>query len=387
MGGHSVHSGGNNNTKRGKLLKVLCFLRRLLQMPKPLLWERLKFTERFSFVNSSKIVHVVMDDVINVNEVQNDVWYHERLQTSKGVDSVKRWALNTGHLSQDDIFISADVDEVMSPTALHKIRWCELEEDVTFGALWMPLGNLQRAYKIEFHVTGKPHTFGLPTIYKWKGIISEQYDGSRQQSRWKKPRDKFVEGGIHMTHPAFLPNHILKQITATERSKKINNFCTDIYRGVSLDHLNQQQGLIYTLDYKQDWLFPMLLDPLSKASDITPHVPWFLSCNKERFPYWFGDPDPRNREFLSALQCSQKNFWGEELKLFIEEGCFEESAQDMPTRPCLEGWVKLKMKDTPVEYVGGAAGWGRYVPSVANNLVDGALYAISFNIVLHLRFR
>ena len=33
----------------------------LLQVPKPLMWERLKLGERFSFVNTSKVVHVVAD--------------------------------------------------------------------------------------------------------------------------------------------------------------------------------------------------------------------------------------------------------------------------------------------------------------------------------------
>ena len=35
------------------------------QTPKPLIWERQKFSRRFSFVNSSKLVHVVADDLIS----------------------------------------------------------------------------------------------------------------------------------------------------------------------------------------------------------------------------------------------------------------------------------------------------------------------------------
>ena len=34
------------------------------------------------------------------------------------------------------------------------------------GALWMPLGNLDRALRTDFPVHGRPHTFSLPTIYK-----------------------------------------------------------------------------------------------------------------------------------------------------------------------------------------------------------------------------
>ena len=43
-------------------------------MVKPLMWERLRMLPRFSFVNTSKIVHVVMDDVIDMDEVQKNIW-------------------------------------------------------------------------------------------------------------------------------------------------------------------------------------------------------------------------------------------------------------------------------------------------------------------------
>ena len=43
-------------------------------------------------------------------------------QTDIGVEHVKLWAKDSGHLDQEDIFISADVDEVMSPLALHQLR-------------------------------------------------------------------------------------------------------------------------------------------------------------------------------------------------------------------------------------------------------------------------
>ena len=38
------------------------------------MWERLRLLPRFSFVNTSKVVHVVMDDVIDMDEVQRDIW-------------------------------------------------------------------------------------------------------------------------------------------------------------------------------------------------------------------------------------------------------------------------------------------------------------------------
>ena len=39
------------------------------QVDKPLVWDRVKTTDRFRFVNESKIVHVVVDDVDVMTQV------------------------------------------------------------------------------------------------------------------------------------------------------------------------------------------------------------------------------------------------------------------------------------------------------------------------------
>jgi hypothetical protein len=31
---------------------------------------------------------------------------------------------------------------------------------------------------------------------------------------------------------------------------------------------------------------------------VEDHLPWYLDCNRDRFPYWFGQPDPRNWDLL-----------------------------------------------------------------------------------------
>jgi hypothetical protein len=46
-------------------------------------------------------------------------------------------------------------------------------------------------------------------------------------------------------------------------------------------------------------------------------VPWFLACNKERYPYWYGEADPRNKILLKALQSGSSPMTLEERqKLF-----------------------------------------------------------------------
>ena len=66
----------------------------------------------------------------------------EHDQTITGVERIKEWSMHTGHLDEDDILISASVDEIISRETLHQLRWCEIKSDVTFGGLWMPMGNL-----------------------------------------------------------------------------------------------------------------------------------------------------------------------------------------------------------------------------------------------------
>ena len=36
--------------------------------------------------------------------------------------------------------------------------------------------------------------------------------------------------------------------------------------------------------------------------DITTEVPRYLDCNRQRFPYWFGQNDPRNEKIVQALR-------------------------------------------------------------------------------------
>ena len=66
------------------------------------MWERLKFTERFDFVNKSKVIHIVVDDVIDSTEAKKEMWYVEELQTQKGVEMVMEWNKHTQELSDDD---------------------------------------------------------------------------------------------------------------------------------------------------------------------------------------------------------------------------------------------------------------------------------------------
>ena len=145
------------------------------QTKKPLMWERLKYEERFQFVPAGLVVHVIVDHLgDDLDKNGKTYWWFEDSETSAGVARARAWAAvhqpgnpGTGRLGPDDLFISANTDEVMSREALQKLRWCKLDNDNPIsGALWMPMGNLKLAFRSDFPVEGRPHTYSFPTIYR-----------------------------------------------------------------------------------------------------------------------------------------------------------------------------------------------------------------------------
>jgi hypothetical protein len=260
---------------------------------KPLVWEQVRSEERFEFVPAGKVEPVVVRaGQVEPEGPDRDIWYMEDLQTRLGLDAVKAWAARPAGLAPDDLFISANVDEVLSRSALQLLRWCDPAGPLLSGALWMPLGDLGRAHRSDFPVQGRPHTYGLPTVYRWESVASGQLDGSRLQVKFplvnRGPRDQYVAGGVHLTHPAFLPTALLKELSATESQGWLSlAFLTT----ASLADLAREQEALYTLENKPFWRDAS--DPVRNATDVEQYIPWWLACNPDRFPYWYGRPDPR----------------------------------------------------------------------------------------------
>ena len=217
------------------------------------------------------------------------------------MDKVRSWANISGNLGDDDIFISADVDEVLSRQALFQLKWCETSGSLLTGALWMPSGNFNRALKPDYPVSDRPHTFGLPTIYLWSNIADgENGLGDRLMSKLNGRREKYITGGIHMTNHAFLPSAILKELTATE-----DNFYTGFINiayllSMNLSDMAREQENLYNMVDKQCWLAQC--DSMDKVKDVEKFIPWFLTCNPNRYPYWIGEADSRNEDLLKSMQ-------------------------------------------------------------------------------------
>ena len=115
---------------------------------------------------------------------------------------IKAWAEETGELTEDDLLISASVDEegysysvtllewifkkiitalnvafitkikimffnckysfkIMSRSALHKLKWCQVTDEIISGGLWTPLGNFNKV-RSDFNLFTLPGTICRP---------------------------------------------------------------------------------------------------------------------------------------------------------------------------------------------------------------------------------
>ena len=43
-------------------------------------------------------------------------------------------------------------------------------------------------------------------------------------------------------------------------------------------------------------------DNVSSITDMERYIPWYLDCNRDRYPYWFGKLDSRNSFLAESLQ-------------------------------------------------------------------------------------
>ena len=99
-----------------------------------------------------------------------------------------------------------------------------------------------------------------------------------------------------MTNHAFLPEAILKELTATEDDVFTGFINTDNLLSMELDDLNREQENLYNMVDKECWLANS--DNMNNVTDVEKFVPWFLPCNPHRCPLL--DRRTRSKEQGSA---------------------------------------------------------------------------------------
>ena len=237
----------------------------------------------------------------------------EHSQTDWDIARVQEWAKMSGQLGDDDILIFASVDEVLSRPALHQLKWCQTSADVISGALWVPMGNLHKAMRPDFQVQGHTHTFAMPTIYKWGGITRGEQSGRRLF--YSDLGARYVSGGLHMKSSAYIPTFLLKDLTATEDDYFGSSVNLPYFFSMDQADLALEQVRVYSLSYRMMW--QEALDPVESVHDVDFQLPWFLDCNRERFPYWYGRLDPRNDLLLDRIT----NFKNKEANVQGSKNC------------------------------------------------------------------
>ena len=112
---------------------------------------------------ASKIIHVPIE--LNLTP-SKDIWVFEKNQEKIASQEIRQILKSSEEFGDDDLIIFADIDEMISREVLHSLRHCELRHGVLDGAIIMPIGNFDLAFRTDFPVKGKPHSFGIPTIVK-----------------------------------------------------------------------------------------------------------------------------------------------------------------------------------------------------------------------------
>ena len=137
------------------------------------MWDILKKTERYSFVPENKVMHIPIgkakvkkkltvepilftEHIFFLNQAilalnvsfENDIWVFENTEWKMAIEDVRNHIKSSGEFGPDDIIIFADIDEMLSRKVLNSLKHCELRHGVLSGAIIMPMGNLDLAFRL-----------------------------------------------------------------------------------------------------------------------------------------------------------------------------------------------------------------------------------------------
>ena len=263
-------------------------------LQKQLIWSDLSVQPRFAGFRN-KIIHLVLDDVdiANVNWSKNDMlqhWTLENLQEKLRWTKIKEWNKVTKALSGNDVIGFGDADEIPSRDNIHLLKYCPIKSRSLDIGIWFPFGRLDQAYASDWPVSNRyKYTLGDPTFYRWKDI--ENIVPPNYPTRLRGKSESFLLGGIHLTYYTYLPYFMLRLLSATECGNS--------------SHVFPNEGIKYLQDYHSLEIFEKAIQARKKnkriklLKDVKQNLskivvfPWFYNCNKDRYPAWQGNHDPR----------------------------------------------------------------------------------------------
>lgn len=270
---------------------------------KPLLWDRVKNTPRFSKFND-KVIHVIIDDIEMVTPNKNaGMWTGEGMQERHRFLEFMRWNEKNSYFNDDDLIGMGDTDEIPSLENLLLLKHCKLKDpmlSIDVG-IWFPRETVDWAFRTDYPVSGQyPHSLGDPTFYSIK-ILKSIVENARAKNktvsvtRARGASKKFLLGGMHMSDHNYLPFRFMKFLTCTEcagfKVKTCIGYST-LLRNNGIDAIAEYFEKMFHGQKRNNrrWV---RVEKLSKKEKVLVQLPWFLECNRDRYPYNFGKIDER----------------------------------------------------------------------------------------------
>ena len=199
-------------------------------------------------------------------------------------------------MSNETLIGFGDSEEVTARNLIHRMRHCELKTSVFDIGNWFTYDEVQTAFKTDWPIRGLPYTFAGASFF----TLAEAKE-SRPYPTYRRGKysPNALLGGQHLPHYNYLPFLLTKALTITDgknnkfvqnRFEKLKKF--DDPRDATRSILDELDSLMKEV---VDERFSKV-DRLLADDPVYEHVvvmPWFLMCNKERYPAWFQKLDPR----------------------------------------------------------------------------------------------
>ena len=251
------------------------------QIRKPLVWDMVKGDARFERFKD-KIVHFIVDDS-DVRIPNGDIWVSERNQEYIRWKEFLKWNEYHREFEETDVIGFGDTDEIVSRDVILALKKCTGDITTLDVASIFFMGDNKTAFPTDWPVHPYAFSYGDPTFYTIRSAKEYERQRADTPSRRKGQGDKHVFGGAHISPYMYLPYIVNKFIVATEYN------VPDIPEG-DIDYLDNYFVKYIIRDFEGR------VRPVDQVWDELKEIhfiPWFIKCNPDRFPRFYGKKDPR----------------------------------------------------------------------------------------------
>eukprot|EP00035_Acanthoeca_spectabilis_P024573 m.454449 g.454449 ORF g.454449 m.454449 type:complete len:506 (+) comp20672_c0_seq1:72-1589(+) len=255
-------------------------------------WDRIKDQPRFDGLRDMVILRSTMPADFIRRFSQDAMWASERAQERYGLDEAKKVLANV--MKPTDVLVMGSPDEIMSRHIMHSLSHCELKDPMVGAAVGFPHGFVERAFRPDFRPHGLTYSFTLPTAYSLGRFAYEKI------IRYFDPPNKaiYLQGGMHLTGYTLLAAALIKDVSTTDHDGATTRIAQLCQTGPAALRQTLRNKYLGSSERVTDVAG---LQDHEKKSYV---IPWFLNCNRERYPSWFKDaatPDSRDDDVYRLL--------------------------------------------------------------------------------------